>query len=109
MKIISIIRLFALTVFLLFLITGNLSAQKENIVTGRVFPAGMQTPMRDVTIRVLNNDSLYAFTDESGNFSIIAPEFPIYLVFSKETYETQTVKVKKAVDIVVFMIVGRNK
>jgi len=83
-------------------------AQDDHIVTGRVFPAGMQTPMRDVKVHVLDHDTLNTITDNSGKFSIVAPAFPVYLVFSEETYKTQTVKVKKAVDIVVFMIVGKD-
>jgi len=106
---ISISRLIrCIALLFVFFISLSSYAQEDNIVTGRVFPAGMQTPMRDVTIRVLDNDSLYTFTDNSGKFSIIAPEFPVYLVFTKETYKAQTVKVKKPVDIVVYMIVGKG-
>lgn len=92
-------------VFML-LLSANVFAQEETIVTGRVFPAGMQTPMRGVTVQVEGNEAISTITNDAGEFKLIITEFPVNLVFSKVTYETQVFKVKKARDITVFMIAG---
>lgn len=99
---------FIVLIFALFL-SASTTAQKENIVTGRVFPAGMQTPMRDVKVHIEGNDSIFTITDNSGNFSIKVESFPVKLVFSKKTYQTQIKKVKKAVDLSVYMMAGGKK
>jgi hypothetical protein len=82
--------------------------QKENIVTGRVFPAGMETPMRGVRVNIYGSDSIFVITDNSGRFSIEVDSFPTFLVFNKETYQTETKKVKKPVDISVYMLVRKK-
>ena len=102
-----VIALFTL-IFTLFL-SINTIAQKDNIITGRVFPAGMQTPMRDVKVHIEGNDSLFVITDNSGSFSIGVESFPVKLVFSKETYQTQVKKVKKPIDLSVYMLAGGKK
>ena len=94
---------------MMFLISFNTTIQKENIVTGRVFPAGMETPMRDIKVQIEGVDSIFTITDNSGKFSIEVDLFPVNLVFSKETYQTQVKKVKKPTDISVFMLAGVKK
>lgn len=103
----SVIALFTL-IFTLFL-SINTIAQKDNIVTGRVFPAGMQTPMRDVKVHVEGSDSIFTITDNAGRFTIEVDSFPVNLVFSKETYQTQIKKVKKPFDLSVYMLAGGKK
>lgn len=93
----------------MLLFSFDISAQGKNIVTGRVFPAGMQTPMRDVKVHIEGIDSVYTITSNSGEFSIQIESFPVNLVFSKETYQTQIKKVKKAVDLSVYMVAGSKK
>jgi phosphate-selective porin OprO/OprP len=99
-----------LGLILMLLLSANVFAQKEKqeetIVTGRVYPAGMQTPMRGVTVQVEGNETLSTITNDAGEFKLIITEFPVVLVFSKETYETQTFKLKKARDVTIFMIAG---
>ena len=99
----------ALSLFLLLFLSVTATAQKENIITGRVFPAGMETPMRDVKVHVEGNDSLFIMTDNAGRFSIEVKSFPVNLVFSKATYHTQIKKVKKPIEVSVYMLAGGKK
>ncbi len=92
-----------LGIIMLFLLSGNIFAQEENVVTGRVFPAGLQTPMRDVAVQIQGDDASRVLTDGNGNFRIDVQSFPVSLVFEKETYATQVVIVKKASDIIVYL------
>jgi len=92
-------------VFML-LLSANVFAQEENVITGRVFPAGMATPMRDVKVHIEGDEASAVITAVSGEFKIIVTEFPVNLVFSKETYQTQVITVKKARDIAVYMLAG---
>lgn len=103
----QIISTIALILFLFLSI--DTIGQKENVITGRVFPAGLETPMRDVKVHVEGVDSIFTMTDNSGSFSIKVESFPVSLVFSKETYQTQIKKVKKPIDLSVYMMAGRNK
>ena len=88
---------------LLFLTSLNVFGQQENVVTGRVFPAGLRTPMRDVKVMIQGDESTAVLTDDAGIFSLVVSSFPVNIVVSKETYETQVIEVKKANDIVVNM------
>ena len=107
MKTTQIIFSFALILLLLFSV--DTIAQKEKIITGRIFPAGMETPMRDVKVNIEGNDSVFVMTDDAGRFSIEVESFPVNLVFSKETYHTQVKKVKKPIDLSVYMMAGGKK
>ena len=100
----SRITLLGLVIFLLT--SGSIFAQKENVVTGRVFPIGMITPMRDVTVQIQGDDSSIVLTDGNGVFRIQVQSFPVDLVFSKETYQTEIVKVKKPSDLTIYMYAG---
>jgi hypothetical protein len=99
---------FLIMLIFLFLSVDTI-AQKDKLITGRVFPAGMETPMRDVKVHIEGNDSLVAITDNAGRFSIKVESFPVNLVFSKETYQTQVKKVKKPIDLSVYMLVRGKK
>jgi len=92
-----------LGIVFLAVITLFVFAQKENIVTGKVFPAGLPTPMIDVIVKVKGIDSTAVLTNEGGVFIIQVAEFPVKLEFSKETYVTQVKTVKKASDITIHM------
>ena len=92
--------------FLFLLLSSNKCSHKENVVSGKVFPAGMAAPMRDVTVKIMDDDSSAIRTDGNGFFKIDVPSFPVELEFSKETYRTQVVTVKKPSDIVIYMIAG---
>ena len=85
------------------LIASSTAFAQEATVTGRVFPAGLETPMRGVTVQIEGNIQSVVLTDGNGFFSMEISSFPVNLVFSKETYQTQTVIVKKVGDIVVNM------
>jgi len=105
-KSVSMLKYFGF--LLLVILSFDALAQKEKKVTGRVFPAGMQTPMREVKVQIQGNDSLFVFTDDSGSFSIEVKSFPVKLIFSKMTYRNQVIKIKKAIDISVYMMPGIN-
>ncbi len=94
---------FFLGVLFTFLISNTAFSQEETNVTGRVFPAGLETPMRGVTVQIQGDDASIVITDGNGYFNIEVPSFPVNLVFNKETYQTQVVSVKKYSDIIVNM------
>jgi len=96
-----------LGLFLFLLLSSNDCSNQENVVTGKVFPAGMSTPMRGVTVKVSNEDSSVIHTDGNGFFKIEVSSFPVELEFIKATYRTQVVKVKKSSDIVVYLTAGK--
>ena len=100
----STVTLLGLLLFILF--SSNDCSSEKNVITGKVFPAGMTVPMRDVAVKVKGDDSSVVLTDGNGFFKIDVPLFPVELEFSKETYRTQVVTVKKASDIVIYMIAG---
>ncbi len=102
----SYIKFMLAGIILVFLISDNVYSQEKNIVTGKVFPAGMISPMRDVKVQIKGDDAPAILTDGNGSFKIEVPSFPIDLVFSKETYQTNIVTVKKASDIIVYMNAG---
>jgi phosphate-selective porin OprO/OprP len=95
-----------LGLMILFLLSANVYSQDENIVTGKVFPAGMITPMRDVTVQIQGDDSSITLTDGNGFFSLVVQSFPVDIVFKKTTYQTQVITVNKASDITVYMNAG---
>ena len=97
----SKLTLLGLMVFFLF--SGNIHAQEENVITGKVFPAGMQTPMNEVTVQIKGDDSSVVLTDGNGFFRLESASFPVVLVFSKKTYATKEVTVNKGQDITVYM------
>ena len=101
--------IFSFTLIILLFLSVDTIAQKDNIVTGRVFPAGMETPMRDVKVSIEGNDSVFVMTDDAGRFKIEVESFPVNLVFSKATYHTQVKKVKKPIDVSVYMLAGGKK
>ncbi len=88
---------------MLFLLSSNVYSQDENVVSGKVFPAGMQTPMRDVTVQIQGDASSIVLTDGNGVFSMKVASFPVDLVFMKKTYQMQVVNVKKASDLTIYM------
>ena len=103
MKKINYSRLTLLGLIVFILTSGSIFAQDENVVTGRVFPIGMITPMRDVTVQIQGDDTSIVLTDGNGNFRMEVQSFPVNLVFSKETYADQVITLKKTSDITVYM------
>ncbi len=103
----SLSKVTLLGLFMFLLLSSNDCSKLENVVTGKVFPAGMTSPMRHVTVMIGDDDSSTISTDGNGFFKIEVSSFPVELVFSKETYTTQVVKVKKPSDITVYMTVGK--
>ena len=95
-----------LGLFLFLLFSSNDCAKEDHLVTGKVFPAGMTVPMMDVAVKIVDSDSSEIITDGNGYFKIYVPSFPVELEFSKKTYQTQIVKVKKPSDIGVYMSDG---
>ena len=92
---------------IVFLVMSSNVCSHEKIVTGKVFPAGMSVPMRDVTVEIIGNDSVKALTDGNGFFKIRVSSFPVQLSFTKSLYETRVVTVKKPSDIVVYLSVEK--
>jgi hypothetical protein len=98
-----------LGLMLIMLISFNVSAQESGNerVTGKVFPAGLQTAMADVEVRVQDSDFI-TVTNAQGMFSVYVTTFPVTLIFAKKSYETQTVKVKRPSDISVLLMVAKK-
>ena len=92
-----------LGLMVLFLMSANVFAQDKNIVTGRVFPAGMQTPMRGVEVQIQGDDASKVITDGNGDFQLEVQSFPIDLVFTKDQYGVETVTVNKIGNITVYL------
>lgn len=82
--------------------------QQGNNVTGKVFPIGMITPMRGVTVQIQGDDASITLTDGNGVFMLEVQQFPVNLVFSKETYASQVVTIKRPSDIIVYMTAGEK-
>ncbi len=101
-------KLSLLGIIMLFLFSGNVYSQEENVVTGKVFPAGMQTPMRGVAVQIEGDDASKVITDGIGFFKVEVQSFPVNLVFEKEDYAKQVVSVKKASDISVYLAAGKE-
>lgn len=99
----SFCRLTLLGFFLILIFSSNDCSNQENIVTGKVFPAGMNVPMQGVAIKIVNNDSTLVLSDGDGYFKLKVSSFPVELVFSKKTYSKQIIRVQKPSDIVVYM------
>ena len=99
-------KVFLLGLILFILLSSNDCSNDDTVVTGKVYPAGMTVPMRDVMVKIISIDTFEILTDGNGYFKINVPQFPVELEFSKATYQTQIVKVKKPSDIVVYMNVG---
>jgi len=102
----SFYKVTLLGLLLLLMFSSNDCSHEESVVTGKVFPAGMTVPIRDVAVKVRGGDSSVILTDGNGFFKIEISSFPVELVFSKEAYRTQVVIVKKPSDIVVYMNTG---
>jgi len=88
---------------LIILFTGNLFSQEKNVVTGKVFPAGMANPISNVTVQIEGQPSNTVKTDRNGFFNINVTAFPVTLIFSKDLYTRQVVRVKKPTDIAVYL------
>jgi len=99
------VALLGLLLFLLF--SSNECSHDKNIVTGKVFPAGITVPIRGVAVQIKGDQSSSVHSDGSGFFKIEVSSFPVKLLFSKEPYQTQVITVKKPSDIVVYMTAGK--
>ena len=99
--------LFHLVTLLLGIVFGIIifirASQEENLITGRVFPAGLDTPMRECVVKIEGKPDTLYITKDDGKFELKVDGFPIVLEFSKPTYKTELVKVKKASDISVYL------
>ncbi len=102
-------KIMLLGIILFFLSGSNVFSQQKLYVTGRVFPNGMHTPMRDVIVQIKGEPETAVKTDGNGFFKIEVPSFPVYLQFIKENYDTQVVKVNKESDIMVYMSASTEK
>ena len=102
-------KLSLLGIILIFLFSTNVFSQEENIITGRVFPVGMRTPMRGVTVQIKNDPSTAVITDGDGFFSVKTPSFPVTLEFKKDNYQVLERTVNKPGDLVVYLIAGKAK
>ena len=76
---------------------------EEHHITGRVYPAGLQTPMRDVKVQIEGKPGTLQVTKDDGIFEFYVPSFPVNLVFTKESYQSQVITVKKPGDISVYL------
>ena len=97
-----------LALLLIFIFTNQDCSHDKNIVTGRVFPAGMTVPVQGVMVQVKGNDTTQVITNGDGFFKIQVSSFPCELRFMKEPYQPQVVTVKKPSDIAVYMRVAKK-
>ncbi len=103
MKKSSYSSLLLIGMLLTFFISNQVFSQESNVITGKVFPVGMRTPMRGVTVQIEGIPSSKVVTDGDGFFSLKTKSFPTTLVFTYNKYKSQAVVVKKAGDITVYM------
>jgi len=102
-------KLSLLGLIMLFLFSGNIFSQEENIVTGKVYPAGMKTPMSGVTAQIIGNNTQTVITNKDGFFEFKIGSFPVDIQFSKENYGDQIVTVRNAGDISVYLTAAKEK
>ncbi len=102
-----------LSIFLAIAITfvfGNfLMAQNAGIVSGTVFPSGMQTPVKDAVIKVVGSDLPAVHTDINGSFKINVKSFPVTMEVSKDGYNKQLLTVTGPADLTVHLIAAKVK
>lgn len=96
-------KIILIGLFSIILFSSQVFSQNSKVVTGKVFPTGMNTPMRGVAVQIEGNLSSKVVTNANGFFSISVNNFPTTLVFSYKKYQTQTIMLKKAGDITVYM------
>jgi len=104
----AILPVLGLAFMMLMSLNGLAQKNEKGVVTGKVFPAGLQTAMVGVQVQV-NGSGLFVETNAQGIFKITVDSFPVLLVFSKDKYQTQTLKVKRPSDVVVHMMVSKKK
>jgi len=76
----------------------------QTTVTGKVFPAGSNTPMANASVQVLGKSQLLATTNHNGYFKLTIPEDQdIELVVSAKGYQSQQLNVDKSTDVLVTM------
>lgn len=79
------------------------SLMAQTTVTGKIFPAGSETPMANATVQVQGSE-LIATTNHNGYFKLTIPEKQdISLVVSAKGYQNQQLDVDKSTDILVTM------
>ena len=98
-----------LGLIMLFLFSGSVYSQEDNIVTGKIFPVGMQTPMSGVSVQIEGDDVPAVITDGTGFFKLNVSSFPVNLVFTIQDYGKEVVTVKKASDISVYLSAAKTK
>ena len=90
--------------FLFAILTSTSAFAQQQLVTGKVFLAGTQSPLSGVNVQIKGGSQPTSLTDGNGFFKLEVSLFPVDLVFSKENYTPQTLTVKKASDITINMI-----
>jgi phosphate-selective porin OprO/OprP len=90
--------------FVLTFVFGNfLWAQESGVITGTVFPAGMQTPVKDAVVTVKGADLPPVHTDINGFFKLKVNSFPVVIEINKPGYRKETVTVEKENDLTVHL------
>ncbi len=106
----SLLFKWMLTAMILMVVSaGNVFSQESDMVTGKVFPVGMHTPMRNVTVQIKGEPSTAVLTDGDGFFKIKVNSFPVVLEVFKQNYEKQQVTVNGPNDITVYLVASKVK
>jgi phosphate-selective porin OprO/OprP len=94
------INYFLSTALFLLFISGSV-LQAQSVVTGKVFPAGSETPMSNVNIQLMGYDNLVATTDQNGYFKLAIPEESgdMSIRVSTPGYENKVIDIKKNQDL----------
>ncbi len=72
--------------FLFAILTSTSAFAQQQLVTGKVFLAGTQSPLRGVNVQIIGGSQPTSLTDGNGFFKLEVSLFPVDLVFSKENY-----------------------
>ncbi len=76
----------------------------QTTVTGKVFPAGSNTPMANASVQVVGHSELLATTNHNGYFKLDVPEnTEVEILVTASGYENQRIEVKKNSDMLVTM------
>jgi phosphate-selective porin OprO/OprP len=94
-------------ILLLLLMNSTALSQENDSITGRVFPVGMRTPIRNVKVYLQGDTTTLAITNGDGFFRLHVNTFPVKLVFSKKGYAQQVLEVKRPQDIVVHLFAAK--
>ena len=88
---------------ILFVSLVCIQVSHSQVISGKVLDAETKEPLAFANFIFNNNQKLYASSDINGRFSFAAQQEITSLVCSYVGYETQTVKIQKDKNIIVYL------